>query len=94
MLSSTVSSSLFYLYVDNRLDDRIHRGVDDHFLEYPCAREQKRDNGPEHGQLFFVGQGSASFIGAVIRFLDILYNGFLESPVYYRFSAREAFPGC
>ena len=43
-----------------------------HFLEHPCAREQKRDNGPEQGQSFFVGQGSVSFIGAVIRLLQIL----------------------
>ena len=50
----------------------MYRGVDDQFLEHPCAREQKRDNGPEQGQLFFVGQGSVSFIGAVIRLLDIL----------------------
>ena len=45
---------------------------DDHFLDYPCAHEQKRDNGHEQGQLFFVGQGSVFFIGAVIRLLDIL----------------------
>ena len=44
----------------------MYRGADDHFLEHPCAREQKRDNGPEQGQLFFVGQRSVSFIGAVI----------------------------
>ena len=50
----------------------MYRGVDDPFLEHPCAREQKRDNGPEQNQLFFVGQGSISFIGAVIRLLDIL----------------------
>ena len=63
---------IFFLYVDNRLDDSMYRGVDDHFLEHPCAREQKRDNGLEQGQLFFVGQGCISFIGAVIRLLDIL----------------------
>ena len=50
----------------------MYRGVDDRFLEHPCASELKRDNGPEHGQLFFVGQSSVSFIGAVIRLLDIL----------------------
>ena len=50
----------------------MYRGVDDHFLENPCAREQKRDNGPEQGQLFFVGQGSVSFIGAFIRILVIM----------------------
>ena len=56
----------FFLYVDNRLDDSTFRGFVDHFLEHPCAREQKRGNGPEQGQLFFVDQGSVSFIGAVI----------------------------
>ena len=71
MLSSTVLSS-FFLYVDNRLDDSMKRGVDDHFLEHPCAREQKGDNGLEQGQLFIVGQGSVPFIAAVIRLLDIL----------------------
>ena len=50
----------------------MYRDVDDHFLENPCAREHKRDNGPEKGQLFFVGQDSVSFIGAFIRILDIL----------------------
>ena len=44
----------FFLYVDNCLDDSMYRGVDDLFLEHPCAREQKRDNGPEQDQLFFV----------------------------------------
>ena len=44
----------------------MYRGVDDLFLEHPCACEQKHDNGSEQGQLFFVGQGSVSFIGAVI----------------------------
>ena len=29
----------------------MYRGVDDHFLEHLCSREQKRDNGPEQGQL-------------------------------------------
>ena len=29
---------IFILYVDNRLDDSMYRGVDDHFLEHPCAR--------------------------------------------------------
>ena len=50
----------------------MYHGVDDHFLEHPCAREQKHDNGPEQGQLFVVGHGTVSFIGAVIRLLDIL----------------------
>ena len=50
----------------------MYRGVDDHFLEHPCAREKKRDNGPEQGQLFFVGQGSVYFIGVVIRLVEIL----------------------
>ena len=62
----------------------MYRGVNDHFLEHPCAREQKRDNGPEQGQLFFVGQGSVSFIGEVIRLPNILQNDFFESLVYYR----------
>ena len=48
----------------------MYRDVNDHFLEHPWAREQKRDNGPEQGQLLFVGQGSVLFIGAVIRLLD------------------------
>ena len=68
MLSSTVSSSFCFLYVDKRLNDSMYCGVDDNFLEHPCAR----DNGPEQGQLFFVGQSSVSFIGAVTRLLDIL----------------------
>ena len=72
----------------------MYRGVDDHFLEHPCAHKQKRDNGPEQGQLFFVGQGSVSFVGAVIRLLDILWNAFSESLVFIGFSALEAFPGC
>ena len=33
----------------------MHRSVDDHFFEHTCAREQKRDNDPEQGQLFFCG---------------------------------------
>ena len=40
------------------------------FLEHPYACEQKRDKGPEQGQLFFVCQGFVSFIGSVIRILD------------------------
>ena len=60
---------IFFLYVDNRLHYSMCHGVDDH---YPCAREQKRDNGPEQGQLFFVGQGSVSFVGAIIQLPDIL----------------------
>ena len=50
----------------------MHRSVDDHFFEHTCAREQKRDNDPEQGQLFFVGQESVSFIGAVFLLLDIV----------------------
>ena len=84
MLSSTVSSSFFFHYVDKRLDHGMYHGVDDHFLEHPCAREQKRDNDPEQGQLFFLGQGSVSFIGAAIRVRDNLYIDFFESLVYYR----------
>ena len=56
----------------------MYHGVDDHFLEHPCARERKRDNDPEQGQLFFLGQGSVSFIR------DNLYIDFFESLVYYR----------
>ena len=33
-------------------------GVDDLFREHISACEQKRDNGPEQSQLFFVGQDS------------------------------------
>ena len=76
MPSCTVLPSLFFLYVDKHLGDSMYRGVDDHFLEHPCAREQKRDNGPEQGQWFLVDQGSVYFIGAVIRLLDSLYNDF------------------
>ena len=54
----------------------MYRGVDDHFLEHPCASEQKRDNGPAQGQLFFVGQGSISFIGVVILREYRLLSGF------------------
>ena len=68
---------LFFHYVDKRLDHIMYRGVDDNFLEHPCAREQKRDNDPEQGPLFFLGQGSVSFIGAVIRLRDNLYIDFL-----------------
>ena len=50
----------------------MYRVEDDHFHEHPCAFEEKRDNGPAQGQLFFVGQGSVSFVGAFIRILDIL----------------------
>ena len=63
---------VFFFYFDKRLNDSMYRGVDDHFLEHPCAREQKRHNGLEQVQLIFVGQGSVSFIEAVIRNLDIL----------------------
>ena len=70
-LHSTVFTA-FLLYVGKRLDESMFRGVNDHFLEHPCACEQKRDNGPEQGQLFFVGQGSVSLIGAVIGLLDKL----------------------
>ena len=61
-----------FFYVDNRLDYSMYCGVNGNFLEYPWAREQKRDNGPEQGQLLFAGQGSVLFIGAVIRLLDSL----------------------
>ena len=83
MLSSTVSSSFFPLCWQS-LGRQHVPCVDDHFLEQPCAREQKRDNGPEQAQLFFVGRGSVPFIGAVIRLLVILYNDFFESHVYHR----------
>ena len=53
----------------------MYRGVDDHFL----AREQKRDNGPEQGQLFFLGQGSVSFIG----FRTFCKMTSFESLLYY-----------
>ena len=46
----------------------MYRAVDDHFLEHPCGRGQKRDNDPEQGQLFFVSQGSVSFIDATFDF--------------------------
>ena len=35
------------------------------------------------GQVFFEGQSSVSFIGAVIRLLDSLQNDFFENVVYY-----------
>ena len=66
------------------MDNSMYRGVDDHFLEHPCVREQKRDNDPEQGPLFFLGQGSVSFIGAVIRLRNNLCIDFFESLVYYR----------
>ena len=34
----------------------MYRGVNDHFLDHPWAREQKHDNGPVQGQLLFLGQ--------------------------------------
>ena len=92
MLSSTILSTFFFLYVDNRLDDNMYRGVDDHYLEHPCAREQKCDNGHEQGQLFFVGQGSDSFIGAVIRIFCKMTSLIVSFVI--GFSAREIFPGC
>ena len=72
----------------------MYRGVDEHFLEHPCAREQKRDNDPEQGQLFFVEQGIVSFIGAFIQLLDICKMTSLRFSFFIGFSAREAFPGC
>ena len=72
----------------------MYRGVDDHFLEHPCAREQQRDKGPEQGQLFFVGQGSVSFIAAVIRLLTFCKMTSLRVSFVIGCSAREGFPGC
>ena len=67
----------------------MYHDVDDHFFEHPCGREQKHDKGPEQDQLFFVNQSSVSFIGAVIRLLDILKNDFFESVVYHRVFGSE-----
>ena len=58
----------FFLYVDNRLDDSMYHGVVDTFLEHPVLVNRNVTT----GQLFFVGQGSVSFIDSVIRLLDFL----------------------
>ena len=89
MLSSTVSSSIFSFMLTNDWTTSctvvlmiIFASILVHVIRNVTMALNKVK------LFFFVGQGFFSFIGAVIRLLDLLQNDFFESLVYYVFSRR------